>query len=139
MYSIIIPDSVTLVGRGAFEECTSLSQISLSNGLKEIEDDTFRNCSSLTKIEIPSNVKLIWGMVYRIVDDEVGCFTSEAGAFLGCVSLKSVVLRGKETEVKERAFQGCTQLKEIIVPKGASLDKICNKINDNVFVEIKEQ
>ena len=82
LHSIIIPDSVTLVGRGAFKECTSLSQITLSNRLKEIRDDTFSGCSSLTKIEIPSNVKLISGMVYRVVDDEVGCFTYEAGAFL---------------------------------------------------------
>ena len=65
--------SVTSIGRSAFEECSSLTSITIGNSVTSIEWYAFYGCSSLTSITIPNSVTSIGG-----------------GAFYGCLSLTSI-------------------------------------------------
>ncbi len=71
--SITIPDGVTTIGNAAFQECSSLTSITIPDGVTTIKSDTFYGCSSLASITIPDGVTSI-----RI------------DAFRGCSSLTSV-------------------------------------------------
>ena len=61
---------------GAFGFCSSLSSVTISNGVTNIGDKVFYQCTSLTSIDIPSGVTSIG-----------------SSAFNGCTSLSSVTVR----------------------------------------------
>lgn len=53
--SVIIPDSVEVIGEGAFMGCWLLESVSLGKGIKKIESAAFSN-TALQHVTIPSNV-----------------------------------------------------------------------------------
>ncbi len=87
--SVTIPGSVRSIGIFAFECCTSLSSVSLGNGIESIGDNAFYKCP-ITAIEIP-------GSVWNIGDN----------AFRNCTSLSSVTLGDGIESIRSSAFQGC--------------------------------
>ena len=94
--SITIPDSVTSIGTSAFSGCTSLTSISIPNSVTSIGDYTFSDCTSLTSITIPESVTSIGGY-----------------AFYGCTSLISVTIPDSVTSINWFAFRDCTSLTEV--------------------------
>ncbi len=101
--SVIIPDSVRYVGKGAFARCSSLVSVKLPAGLSEICERTFYKCEKLSDISVPVAVS------------SVG-----TSAFEGCASLSSIVLPKNVGSVGERAFALCTSLSSMTVADGGS-------------------
>ena len=75
--SITIPDSVTSIGGGSFGNCDSLTSIAIPEGVTSIGEFAFQNCTSLTSITIPSGVTSIGDRAF------VGCKNLTAVTFLG--------------------------------------------------------
>jgi hypothetical protein len=96
-----IPDSVTSIGRGAFEDCTNLTSITIPDSVTSIGDRTFGYCSSLTSITIGNGVTSIG-----------------SGAFYGCSSLTSITIGNGVTSIGDEAFASCTRLTTIEVGAG---------------------
>lgn len=57
--SFTIPNGVTGIANGAFENCRNLTGITIPKGAKSIGDDVFSNCEGLTSITIPDGVTSI--------------------------------------------------------------------------------
>lgn len=53
-----LPDSLLVVGEGAFEGCSSLGQVALGNGVEEIKDRAFLG-NVMPEISLPSSVKKV--------------------------------------------------------------------------------
>lgn len=47
---VIIPDSVTTIGAGAFSDCSSLTSVIIGNGVMTIGEEAFYGCGSLTDV-----------------------------------------------------------------------------------------
>ncbi len=56
LVSVMIPSSVFVIRGGAFQGCTALSFLIMSEGLKSIEYSAFSGCTSLTSLTLPSSV-----------------------------------------------------------------------------------
>lgn len=91
---IIIPKSITTLGKGAFSYCSSLTSIDIPNSVTSIGDYAFQACSSLTSINIPNSVTSIEGDV-----------------FYECSSLTKVEIPNSVTSIASNTFYGCTNLK----------------------------
>ena len=58
----MIPDSVTSIDRGVFEDCVSLRTITIPGSVNSIDHMTFKGCNNLVSITSPDSVTSIgWG------------------------------------------------------------------------------
>ena len=54
--TIIIPDNVTVLSYGLFQNCESLESVVLPDGLKIIGKKAFKDCQSLKHIILPEGI-----------------------------------------------------------------------------------
>ena len=101
--SITIPNSVTSIGEGAFEYCTGLTFITIPNSVTSIGEDAFRGCTGLTSITIPNGITSI-----------------ESGTFFGCIGLTSVTIPNSVTTIGSSTFYSCTGLTSITIPNSVT-------------------
>ena len=111
---IVIPSSVTSIGKGAFSYCVSLSEIVIPSSVTSIGDSAFSSCDSLSKIVIPSSVTSIG-----------------KGAFSRCVSLSEIVIPSSVTSIGKGTFSYCYSLSEIVIPSSVT------SIGDSAFYRCK--
>ena len=122
---VMIPDTVTLIGGGAFK-FTGLTHIVIPNQVEEIGSEAFLNCTSLNDVIIPNSVTKIGSEAFmnctNLSDVVISDSVTEIGrcAFLGCTSLKSVVIPGSVTEIERYTFKGCTSLQTITLPESVT-------------------
>lgn len=91
----------TSVDSLAFRKCKTLSSVTLPVGLLTIGDAAFSYCSALGQIQVPASVERI-------------------GVAAFCKSgLKSIQFMGVPKVIEDDVFEGCGQLKEIVVPNGS--------------------
>ena len=83
---------------GAFYDCVALTDVLLSDKLKELGTYVFYNCKKLTTIEIPDSIEEIKKMT-----------------FSQCKNLKNVKLSKNLKEIKKGAFEYC-KLEQIEIP-----------------------
>ena len=94
--SVKIPDTVIIIGRGAFEGCEALKTITFPRDLKIISIDAFKE-SGLTAVTIPAGVKVNYS------------------AFYNNKSLTTVTL-GENVQVHENVFSNCIELSNVTIP-----------------------
>lgn len=116
---VTIPDGVTGIGNWAFSLCVNLTSISLPKSLTSIGSWGF-SATGLTSITIPENVR------------SIGC-----GAFYAC-KLKKVVLPEGITRISSRTFAMCSNLTDITIPDSVtSIDEGafcgCDKLDSIVI------
>ena len=60
---VTIPEGVTGIGNRAFNDCTSLTSVTIPEGVTSIGDDAFSLCVNLTSISLPKSLTSIgsWG------------------------------------------------------------------------------
>lgn len=134
--SIIIPSSVTRIGKYAFLGCTSLpvednlryadtflieatdrtkTEYHIKEGTRFI-GEAFDGCKNITSITIPDGVKTI----------------GEA-AFMDCINLKSISIPSSVTNIEYNPFYYCPNLSLIIVDENNT--KYDSRDNCNAIVE----
>lgn len=96
---------LTEIPESLFEQCGSLSSVTMPSTITDIGDYAFDSCSSLTSITIPNSVTVIG---YQ--------------PFYGCESLTSAVIGNSLTSISEGFFEGCTGLTSVTL--GSSVQEI---------------
>ena len=114
--NVSVPDTVEVIGEGAFEEndyielvvlpnsvrridayafwgCDNLDTVVLGKGMKQVGDYAFAGCKGLEQMNLPTNISSIGIM-----------------AFGDCVNLKDISIPKETTYIHETAFDGCYQL-----------------------------
>jgi hypothetical protein len=55
----VIPDSVTYIGKEAFDNCLALEELTLGNGLAEISTGAFYGCRKIKSLSLPESLRYI--------------------------------------------------------------------------------
>lgn len=108
--SVVIPNSVTAMGKNIFEGCSALKNVTLSLNAKAIPEGAFKYCTSLESIAIPSIVTTIGKQ-----------------AFMDCSKITMITLPSNVATVGESAFDNCQSLRTINVSRKLST------VNANAF------
>lgn len=102
---VTLPNTVDEIGYQAFFKCSNLTNVTIPEGVKKIGQGAFYGCSQLTSITIPSTI------------------TNMDTAFSGNSALSHVTLTNGISKISSNAFERCTGLTEVEIP--ASVDQIC--------------
>lgn len=103
----VIPSEWTEIRRGAFNACTKLTSVTLSDNIATIGVTAFNFCSSLESINILD--------VTEIKDN----------AFYGCTSLVDMTISNTVTKLGKSVFTNCSKLTNVTLGSGFN----CNNLD----------
>jgi hypothetical protein len=96
---VVIPNTVTEIGRRAFFDCSELIAVEIPNSVTIINEQAFSSCKGLTAINIPNTVENIG---YE--------------AFSNCNGLTSVIIANGVKKIGDYAFSGCSNISKVVIP-----------------------
>lgn len=118
--SITIPDGVTSIGDGTFQRCSNLTSITIPDSVMVIGGDVFRDCTRLPTID---GIRYADTYLVKALDNKLTeCTIKDTTRFIGttafedCKSLASVTIPDGVTSIGIRAFMGCSNLTSITIP-----------------------
>ncbi|MCL1815589.1 MAG: leucine-rich repeat domain-containing protein [Treponema sp.] len=131
--TVVVPEGITKIPEGMFEDCTALSSVTLANSITTIEEAAFYGCTALAAITLPQHLTFLGAGVF--IGTAIKTITlppslvefgmtnyKPAGwsreivfnaAFLGCKNLKTVIVSEGITKIPAGMFFDCTALTSI--------------------------
>ena len=109
---INIQASVTVIAPGAFNSCTSLTNINLPSTLITI-DSCFQRCNSLINLNLSNLINL----------------TSMNGTFKDCTGLRSIILPINITTMNN-TFSGCSSILSVDISKNLNIQSLGGTFNN---------
>ena len=153
-----IPESVTNIGRYAFDSCVSLTNVTISNNMGTIGNFAFNNCANLTDIIIPDSVTLIGSFAFEgctsLTEIKVatknanyvsinGVLYNKNKTTLMCYPAgkkdKNYSILDSVTKIDGCAFKGCTSLYAVTIPNGVTCINIETFMNCTSLTSITIQ
>ena len=130
--NVIIPSTIdgkniVGIGKGAFQHCTTIEYLRISEGIRYIEDGAFFDCSALKNCLLPQSLVRL-GSELNTLPNPTGVFEHTAlehiilpeairyigkCAFRNCSKLKSASILSSIECLPEEAFLGCERLTTI--------------------------
>ncbi len=110
--TIVIPQSVTKIGNGAFRDVAGLRSIVIPGTVKEIGEYAFSGNPTLENVVIEEGV------------EKIGAF-----AFADCSALKTIKIANSVSYIGESCFHSCVNLADISLPN--SIDSISYRMLSN--------
>jgi hypothetical protein len=116
-YDLVVPNSVTRIGKYAFADCSGLSSVTLPDQITTIEEGTFKY-AGLTEIKYPAHLQAIedYAFSYSYINEiniPEGVTKIGKEAFSCCRSATSLVIPSTVTEIGEKAFSDSEWLESI--------------------------
>ena len=99
--NVVIPAKVNEIKEMTFYECTNLNGITFNGFINKIGYSAFYNCSSLESIDINNDIELI-----------------DNRAFDSCKSLSTFSINGSVERIGKSAFRDCKELVNFVVTDG---------------------
>lgn len=134
----VFPKSITEIGPAAFKGCMFLTCAVIPSGITKIGKGAFANCPLLAQIKVDSKNKTYDSrnecnavietktktLIQGCVNTEIPVDVCKIGpcSFMGCTTLKSIVIPGGVCEIGDAAFKDCLDLRCIVLP--STLKKI---------------
>lgn len=98
--SVSVPDSVKIIGTGAFSQNADIRSVNAGKNTEEIRSSSFADCKYLTDITIPDKVESLGDAV-----------------FSGCSSLARVKIGENVKRIGSGVFAGCDSLSVVTIDR----------------------
>ncbi len=144
---VVVPSTATEIDESAFENCSSLTSISLPN-VTTIGTSAFSGCSSLASVALSQKIETIGDAAFKgaaITSMVMPASITEIAEelFSGCTKLSDVTLSSATTSIGESAFSGCSSMTSITIPKsvatiGASAFASCEILSSVTFESLTD-
>ena len=110
VYSIILPESITVIGNEAFSGCADIS-ITVEGKLTQVGEKAFLGCTGLTEISFAEGIESISAEAFvssgiRTVSLPKSLKVVDENAFDDCQSLEAVFMYDSIEAVNDSAFYG---------------------------------
>ena len=131
--SVTITNGVTWIGDGAFLGCAGLTKVTMANSITNIGKAAFAYCASLASITLPNSVTSIgageFGYCGNLTSVTIPKSVTSIGdeAFNSCANLVGVTIPDSVTSIGVAAFEYCVNLGSVTIPSHVT------RIGDNVF------
>ncbi len=126
--SILIPDSVSSIGYGAFYCCPNLSDVHIADSVQSIELGAFDNTPWLMNwkqaqdgksfLTVGDGILLAYKGEGGNISIPEGVKTIGPGCFAGNTSISGVKVPSSVRTIGEDAFNGCIKLRELTLSEG---------------------
>lgn len=123
--SFVVPVKLKTIGESAFKGCTSIKKVDFTDtDLSTLGIRAFEGCTGLTDLNMGDRISVISqyafakcsGLMSLIIQDgDDEDMVIDSYAFKDCFRLKQLVLPQSVSEVRDYAFQGCTNLGRVEV------------------------
>ena len=97
--NVSVPKTVTVIGRGAFEDNMNVELVVLPNSVTKIEPYAFWGCDNLDTVVLGKEI------------DSIGDY-----AFAGCKGLEQMTVPASVASIGVQAFGDCVNMKDISIP-----------------------
>ena len=135
--TIIIPNDVTIISKGAFAGCSEITRVKIHNNVTTIGDDAFYGCNNLNIVDYPSLEALTtisYGNEYSnpmrfcklflVEGNEMSSITINEdikdNAFFGAKWLENVTIGNSVKLIGSSAFRDCSNLRQITIEQNYS-------------------
>ena len=150
--SIVIPDSVIVIGGSAFSGCTRLKSVIIPNSVKSIGKEAFSDCAALTTVTIGDSVESIGEYAfYRCTGLTSVYYTGDIAGWCGISFgdqyanplynarnlyidgqiVEDLVIPDSVTDIKDYAFYSYRGLISVVIPD--SVVSIGNYVFDSCY------
>jgi hypothetical protein len=119
--SVTIPDGVTSIGDSAFYRCFSLTNVIIGKSVSSIADWAFSWCTNLTRVKIPDSVKSIGRSVFNYCPSLIavnipnGVRIVEGYTFYHCARLATIVIPDSVVSIGNSAFAWCKDMTNAVI------------------------
>ena len=152
-----IGSSVTAIGNGAFDSCSSLPGVTIPDSVTSIGASAFNSCYALTSMTIPDSVTSIGDGAFAYcealteicVDENNACYSSDSQGVLFNKDKSELILApggyqghysipGTVTRIGDYAFKNCGKLTGVTIPDsvtsiGDGAFASCNSLSEIFF------
>lgn len=124
--TVTISNTVTSIGDLAFYGCGGLTTVNISNSVTSIGSSAFSYCSNLPSVTIPNSVTIIGSSAFSYCSN-LTSVTIPNSVTIICHSafdrtgLKSITIPESVTQIDQNAFYGCNDLTSINIESNADL------------------
>jgi hypothetical protein len=134
--SFEIHSNTKIIYEHAFDDCTTLTSITIPDGVTSISGNALTDCSALNYNEYNNgkylgNINNPYVVLCDLINTDVSSFEIHSntqviyyGVFYGCSTLANITIPTAVTSIGTFAFEGCSSLTSITIPD--SVTTICS-------------
>lgn len=131
---VVMPDTIEVIGKYAFQRCEALKEINISTNTKTIKTCAF-SYIAINDVVIPASVQNIenyafWGCS-NLVNATVNCPKVYAYTFYDCANLQNVTFGDSVTVIDKNSIYQCPNVDKVYVP--SSVESMGDTIANGIY------